>query len=427
MRLIALLSIAAVSLVLAATRPRYGGTLHVQMRATVRSLDPADWPADPQEAAAKEQIVSQVFDTLVRLNEKGEPQPNLATSWKLDPATKRWAFTVRPKVAWNNGVLWQPPGGVIHVPADRPIEDILRDLARPKNSMVVRLNDGTLFGTGPYKIQQFEPGRSVSLAANEYHWAGRPYIDTVEITLGRGYREQSLDFDLGKVDVSESPLADLRRAQQRGGKVAISAPLENLVLVFDREKPPSDAVREAIALSLDRAAIRNVLLQKTGEASAALLPQWLSGYSFVFRTDRDLARARQLAAGAQPLTFAYDQKDALLRAIGERVSLNASEGGVTLRPAPGAAQVRLVSLRITMPDAFISLDQMAASLGVQVQRSGGAYERERAMLDGYRVIPIVQISALYRLGPRVQGGMGARWVASDRWQLANVWLGDERP
>ncbi len=429
MRLITLLSIAAASLSLlfAASRPRYGGILRVQLRAVVHSLDPSERLSDPLEAAAKEQIVSQVFETLVRLNDKGEPQPHLAISWKLDAAKKSWAFTPRPKVTWQNGVPWQPNGGVILVPADRPIEDILRDLARPKNAIVARSNEGNLLGTGPFRIHQFEPGKSVVLTAYDGHWAGRSFLDTVEIQLGRSFREQSLDFDLGKVDVSEIPLADLRRAQQRNGKVAVSAPLENLALIFDRDRPVPDPIREAIALTLDRAAIRNVLLQKTGEANASLLPRWLSGYSFVFRTERDLARAKQLAAGAQPVSFAYDKQDALSRAIAERVSLNASEGGITLKPATGPAQLKLTALRVTMPDAYLALDEIATSLGVPPQRGFGAYERERAMLDAHRVIPVVQLSALHRLGMRVQGWLNAPWVAIDRWQLANVWLGDERP
>ena len=42
-----------------------------------------------------------------------------------------------------------------------------------------------------------------------------------------------------------------------------------------------------------------MLLQRQGEVSGALLPQWLSGYAFLFPTATDLARARALLAGGR--------------------------------------------------------------------------------------------------------------------------------
>ncbi len=42
----------------AATRPHYGGTLRLEMRARVASLDPREWPADSTGAAAAERLAS---------------------------------------------------------------------------------------------------------------------------------------------------------------------------------------------------------------------------------------------------------------------------------------------------------------------------------------------------------------------------------
>src|SRR5438874_1672177 len=106
-------------------------------------------------------------------------------------------------------------------------------------------------------------------------------------------------------------------------------------------------MREALALSVDRNSIHSVLLQSQGEISGALLPQWLSGYSFLFPSARNLPRARQLSAGAAPLTFAYDRQDAMMRSIGERIAVNVMEAGIVLRTAIGAADVRLVQLPVT--------------------------------------------------------------------------------
>ena len=83
-----------------------------------------------------------------------------------------------------------------------------------------------------------------------------------------------------------------------------------------------EPISEAVALSIDRGAIYNVLLQKQGEISGALLPLWIGGYSFLFATERDVSRARQLASPPRTLAFAYDRQDAMMRAIGERIAVN---------------------------------------------------------------------------------------------------------
>ncbi len=414
--------IAAGSLLVGADRPRYGGVLRVETRATVMNLDPADMALEPQEAAAKEKLIGQVFETLVRLDDKGEAQPLLATSWTHDTAKKRWVFEAREKVEFHNGAAWSPPGGVVTVPDDQPIEQILRELAKPKNAVVLRLGDGGLAGTGPFKVTQFEAGKSAVLAAHERHWAGRPFLDGIEVQMGRPYREQALDFELGKSDVVELPVTEVRRARQRGVKVAVTKPVEVLALVLDPARGVSDGVREALALSMDRVAMQSVLLQKMGEASAALAPQWLSGYAFVFSAERNLERARQLAAGSAPVSFSYDRQDAVMQSVGERIALNAGEAGITMRAATGNAQVKLVRLRATAMNVQTVLEDFARMLGAQGLKGGEPYEQERSLLEGFRVIPVIHLPACYELGGRVR-----QWGAAERWDLSNVWLGEVQP
>lgn len=69
------------------------------------------------------------------------------------------------------------------------------------------------------------------------------------------------------------------------------------------------APREALSSSLARGTMAGVLLQKQAEPAVALLPQWLSGYAFVFTVDTNLDCAKQMrvawvanfAAGAASL------------------------------------------------------------------------------------------------------------------------------
>jgi ABC-type transport system substrate-binding protein len=406
-------ALVALCTVEAARRPRYGGELRVEMRAALRSLDPSD--SDPLTLAARAQLIPAVFETLVRFDEHGDPQPSLATSWSHDAARKRWVFTARANVLLHNGAPWLPKGGVIEVPDDRPIATILRELARPSSAIVVRADDGTLLGTGPFRVAHWEAEKSATLAAHDGYWAGRPFLDTIEIKMGRALREQEIDLESGKTDVAEILVTDSRRLRQKGLAISSTAFTETLALVFENPRVP-DAVREALALSIDRATINNVLLQKQGEPSAALLPRWLSGYSFLFPATRNVARAKQLAGSSTPLAFGYDRQDAILRPVGERIAVNASEAGIVLKSATGPADVRLLSLPISSRDSWTSLEDVAAMLKLTLPRGAAEpFEAESALLSGYRIVPLVHLPQMWATSAAVRN-----WP-----RVADVWL--DRP
>src|SRR5271157_4260073 len=146
-----------------------------------------------------------------------------------------------------------------------------------------------------FVITRWEAGRRAVYEADENAAGGRPFVNAVEIEMGRPLRDQSIDLELGKADVVELGPAELRR-QPAGRKVWPSAPVRLVALIFG-PRVEDARIREALALAVDRAAIHKVLAQGQGEVSAALLPQWLSGYAFLFSTAADAARGRTLVAG----------------------------------------------------------------------------------------------------------------------------------
>jgi ABC-type transport system substrate-binding protein len=396
----ALLWIAAVSalalLAPAARRPRYGGKLRIEMRAAPRTLDPAE------SAPGEFPFYGAVFENLIRLDSHGDPQPWLATAWTHDVAKKCWVFTPRTNVVLHDGSIWT--SAPIEIADDWPIGDILRELSRPKNAIVVHTGT-TLSGTGPFRIVQWEAGISVALAAHDRYWQGRPFLDSVEIQFGRDPAEQAADFQLAKAEAIEGQIA---------GKKAAAAEPDLIALQIEPRVP--DAVREAIALSIDRGAIHNVILQKQGEPAHALLPQWLSGYAFLFQADRNVARARQLAAGAAPLAFSYDMKDMSVRALAQRIEVNARDAGIMMRPSPGGQDVRLVKFPIASRDPIAALEEIAALTKFSSPAGASSYELERALLDGHHLIPIVHIPKMWTISPRIHG-----WPRG--WpQLAEVWM-----
>jgi MarR-like DNA-binding transcriptional regulator SgrR of sgrS sRNA len=358
------------------------------------------------------QLIPAVFETLVRFDEHGDPQPCLATSWTHDAGRKRWVFTARSNVLLHNGTPWSPKGGAIEVPDDRPLATILRELAQPASAIVVRAEDGSLLGTGPFRLAHWEAEKSARLVAHDGYWAGRPFLDAVEIRMGRPLRDQEMDLESGKTDVAEILVTDVRRFRQRGMEISSTPFTETLALVFENPRVP-DAAREALALSIDRATINRVLLQQQGEPSAALLPRWLSGYSFLFPAARNIARAKELAVHSTPLAFSYDRQDAILRPVGERIAVNAGEAGILLKSSAGAADVRLLSLPITSRDSWTSLEDLAAMLKLGFPKTvAEPFDAESALLNGYRVIPLVHLPRKWATSATIRN-----WP---HW--ADVWL-----
>ena len=438
----------------AAVRPHYGGRLRVEMRAAPNSLDPTAPERYAPYAVARARVAELIFDRLVRLDAAAQPQPQLATAWQHDVQYKRWELWLRPAVKLHDGSPltsqvvadslsaanygWRVRATVdtVIVESDSPQPGLLADLATTRYSIVKRDGD-TLAGSGPFRLSQWQPGQRAVLTANDDYWGGRPFLDAIEIQMGRGLRDQLIDLQTGRADVVEVAPDQARRSAQSGQRLVQSSPVDLVALVFVPGQAAADDARrrEALARSLDRAAITTVLLQRQGEPAASLLPQWMSGYAFLFPAAPDLARARQLRAelsAALPLSLVYDSADPLGQAVAERIALNARDVGLTVRPfgelmsaRPGNADVRLVHVRLGSADAGASLAEAAAALELPPPTRAGLdtpealYDSERALLQDFRVVPLFHLPETYLLSPRVHDWMEG---PAGGWRRENVWV-----
>ena len=188
-------------------------------------------------------------------------------------------------------------------------------------------------GTGPFRVTGFANG-ALTLVANDDCWAGRPFVDAVEVRSRRMVRDQWLDLSVGKADIVEVPPELLRQAQEQHLNVLMSRPVDLLALTIAPDGAmASREMRQAAALAVDRTALYNVIFQKQGEVTASLLPEGLSGYSFLFPSDQELDRARALRGGATPsgLTLGASDTSAPMQLAAERLALNLHEAGFNVQ------------------------------------------------------------------------------------------------
>jgi len=429
----------------AATRARYGGTLVLEIHEAITFADPGEWPPS---------LVPLVYDGLVRLDAQGRTLPALALAWQHDPENKRWEFRLRPGVKFHDGspvnaaavaaclklgahVAVSGEGGTVVIQKEVPAPDLPATLADARFVILRRGADGVTSGTGPYRIAEWQAGRHAVLAANDDYWGGRPYLDGIELRMFRAFRDQSVDLELGKADVVELSIEDARRATQRGLHTWTSAPSELVALAFERGRAPGESLpfRQTVALSVDRDAIHNVLLQRQGESAGALLPQWITGYAFLFPAARDLERARQMAAGfpkpGPRATLSYDSSDTLSRSIAERIAVDAREAGVLIQVVPaGQADMRIGRIPLRSPDPALALFDLAAvfHIGELMEPTAvtaeARYQAEKKAINDYRVIPLCHLPEILGIGSRVRNWEPQRW---GDWRLDNVWLEPRTP
>ena len=439
---LALSSIATLLLVAqvaAATRPRYGGTLRVEQRAQLRSLAPL-----PDIAG---QITPLLFDTLVTADASGHLQPSLAVTWNQEN-DRRCRFTLRREVKFSDGSRltaavaaaslrnanpdWtvREQGDEVIAEADQPSPNFCAEAALTRNAIVLRVGDA-LLGTGAFTVAEWQAGVRATLQARDDGWHPRPFVDRIEVQFNRGLREQAVDLELGRADLVEVAPEDGR---QSGRRISRSDPVVLLALRFSHTNPAvrDPHIREAVSLAIDRESIANILLQRRGEAAGGLLPNWMTGYSFLFETRPQVARARQLraaAGGSAPMTLMYHAADPLARLVAERVALNAGDAGLTVRTAPdtqdiAVPDIELVAVRLPSSDPLSSLAALSRTgvlalpyVAPATDAPEDIYRATLAALKDTWAAPIAYAPLAFGLGPRL-----ANWTMSHTgdWHLDDV-------
>ncbi len=450
----------------ASVRPHYGGTIHVLLQHKITSLDPA---VESEYSADRDKLSSLLFETLTEIDTQGEVQPKLAASWQADSAQRVWQFQLRP-VNFQDGSAvtsasviaslkaanadWKlSPNGKqsFTIETSSPIPN-LPSLLSLLRFAIVKRQANVLVGTGPYKLADSQPADHAVFIANEDYWGGRPYDDSIDVQMGASLREHLLERSLGRDNVAEIGIDQLRALEQTTQNIQFSRPSDLLAIVFpatgtDARSPARKAVdpktRAALAAAINRNAISNVLLQRKSTPATALLPQWLTGYEFLFPDSAGSEQARRLrteAGGTAFLTLAYDASDPLLKLVADRLAVDARENGIGLQTYGDLHVNTRAGRKASTADAFLlrlpmqSVDAVAAMAALSddlelpadlhaailsTAHAETLFQTERRVLEDSRIIPIAHVAQALWLNNSIHNW---QQLPDGEWKIDQVWV-----
>jgi peptide/nickel transport system substrate-binding protein len=171
-------------------------------------------------------------------------------------------------------------------------------------------------GTGPFRFVEFKRGDVVRFARNPDYWKkGRPYLDAIEWKVIENRSTRILAFIAGEFDMTFSAdvtvplLKDVTSQAPRAVCEVASTGVSTNLIVNPSAPPFNDAkVRQALALTLDRKSIIDIVSQGKHSLAGVMLPppegSWgmppemlekLPGYSADI--DKSRAEGRKIMAG----------------------------------------------------------------------------------------------------------------------------------
>ena len=317
---------------------------------------------DPQfSRTGNNQMTSTMFfDRLVNFDENLQVSPGLAESWEIEDETT-WLLHLRPGVTFHDGSAFTAADVVYsleradEVPnSPAPYTDMVSSLATVEavDDLTVKITTNvpnpalmedigrvfiiskaategkasedfasptTAVGTGPYLLEDWKPGETLTMHANEDYWGTVPEFNEVEIRYISNDAARVAALLSGAVDVIDAvPPQDVARLEDTEGMHVFSTPSGRVIYLglsmrFDQapgvtdldgnplpENPFKNArVRKAISLMIDRELIVDRILGGSGVPAGQLVPDALGGHNTDVPADKpDVARAKELLAEA---------------------------------------------------------------------------------------------------------------------------------
>ncbi len=223
-----------------AQTPKKGGTVHA-----VLQPEPPMLMQGLNQNGPTNMVAGNIYESLLRLDEKLNPQPSLAKSWEISADAKTYTFRLQENVKWHDGKAfsaddvvftldkflrevhprWRPIVNA-HVEKIEKVDDLTVriTLKQPFGPMLLAMEvasapmiprhlyegtdyranpaNNTPIGTGPFKLKEWRKGAFIHLVRNEDYWLkGKPNLDEIYWQIIPDAAARAVAYETGKVDV----------------------------------------------------------------------------------------------------------------------------------------------------------------------------------------------------------------------------------
>jgi MarR-like DNA-binding transcriptional regulator SgrR of sgrS sRNA len=280
----------------AETRPGYGGTVTAALLGEPVDLDPAR-----AHSHAEVTLVSLIYDSLYRIEGKDpggafRVTPHLAAALpELSESGLEARITIRQGITFHGGAALGPDdvveslrrfgksrsgwllapvrsiralGNTVVLELSRPVPDLAVLLAAPATGITPRgkpPNQRRAVGSGPFALKNIDrAGRRVLLDAFPQHFAGRPYVNQLELHWFERGEDEPTGYEAGRSHMSlRGPVAyaghtPKYRTDEATGPATLLAYVGFGQTAQHKEITGNPGFRQALSLALDRNGFRGV-------------------------------------------------------------------------------------------------------------------------------------------------------------------------
>jgi peptide/nickel transport system substrate-binding protein len=251
----------------------------------------------------------QVLESLVGVDAKGQLIPELATDWDVTGEGQVWTLRLRKKVVFHDGTemnaqavkasleysiskpspiaqagvidISTPDDFTVVITLDKPARSFGAVLAHYSSAIVstesIRSGiERSIVGTGPYRLEEFEPPHSVTVHRFDEYWGEKAHIEYAKYLTSHRAESRTLQARSGQADIVFNLDPASLPMLSRLPNVAIHSvdlPRTLAVKVNSGHHVLSDInVRKALSLAIDRKGIANAILRTPGAETDQLLP-----------------------------------------------------------------------------------------------------------------------------------------------------------
>lgn len=351
-KLLAGLAIATALSTAAVALPVEAATLRMAWSQDATGLDP-----HKQTAFSSLRLLELIYEPLVRLDAELNVEPAIARSWEFAPDARTLTFKLDPNARFTNGAQVTPAD--VKASFERILDEATSAAARSNflsiegidtpdaetvvfhlstadvpilvamatiNAAIVPQSEiaagtvGTVaLGSGPFKLDSWEPNAKEVLSANADWAGGKLAIDGVTVSVLPDETAILASLRAGQIDFAllNDPLVATLVPNEPNLQLNRVPVLAYNVLQLNPSRAPMDnlKVRQAMSCAVDRQAIIDAALVGEGKVTGPLtMPAFAQDPETLFCYRQDVAKAKQLM---QEAGFADGFSATVIAATGE--------------------------------------------------------------------------------------------------------------